>query len=132
MSDFLAANNITVLPGYNNQNIVQEKPDLVVIGNALSRGNPEVEYILANGIPYTSLPELLKKHFIQIRTTSGEQVKSLVVCGTHGKTTTTSQLIILFIYTNKLKLCQIVSYKQEVFLLAMFVENVFLFHIFFS
>ena len=64
-------------------------PDLVVIGNALSRGNPEVEAILDLKIPYISMAELLKEHFIRGKT-------SLVVTGTHGKTTTTSMLAWVF------------------------------------
>ncbi len=64
-------------------------PDLVVIGNALSRGNPEVEAVLDRKIPYRSLPEVLKELFLP-----GHE--SIVVAGTHGKTTTTSMLAWLF------------------------------------
>jgi len=60
-------------------------PDIVVIGNALSRGNPEVEAVLDNKIPYRSLPQVLEEFFLP-----GHD--SLVVTGTHGKTTTTSML----------------------------------------
>jgi UDP-N-acetylmuramate: L-alanyl-gamma-D-glutamyl-meso-diaminopimelate ligase len=60
-------------------------PDIVVIGNALSRGNPEVEAVLDNKIPYRSLPQTLEEFFLP-----GHD--SLVVTGTHGKTTTTSML----------------------------------------
>ncbi len=60
-------------------------PDIVVIGNALSRGNPEVEYVLDRKIPYRSLPQTLEEFFLP-----GHE--SLVVTGTHGKTTTTSML----------------------------------------
>jgi UDP-N-acetylmuramate: L-alanyl-gamma-D-glutamyl-meso-diaminopimelate ligase len=60
-------------------------PDIAVIGNALSRGNPEIEYILDNKIPYRSLPQTLEEFFLPGR-------DSLVVTGTHGKTTTTSML----------------------------------------
>jgi UDP-N-acetylmuramate: L-alanyl-gamma-D-glutamyl-meso-diaminopimelate ligase len=60
-------------------------PDIVVIGNALSRGNPEVEYVLDRKIPYRSLPQILEEFFLP-----GHD--SLVVTGTHGKTTTTSML----------------------------------------
>jgi UDP-N-acetylmuramate: L-alanyl-gamma-D-glutamyl-meso-diaminopimelate ligase len=60
-------------------------PDIVVIGNALSRGNPEVEYVLDRKIPYRSLPQTLEELFLP-----GHD--SLVVTGTHGKTTTTSML----------------------------------------
>ena len=58
------------------------RPDLVVIGNAISRGNPELEYVLDNKIPYRSLPEVIKDFFLP-------EHDSLVVTGTHGKTTTT-------------------------------------------
>lgn len=64
-------------------------PDLVVIGNALSRGNEEVEAVLDRKIPYRSLPEVLKEFFLP-----GHE--SIVVAGTHGKTTTTSMLAWLF------------------------------------
>jgi UDP-N-acetylmuramate: L-alanyl-gamma-D-glutamyl-meso-diaminopimelate ligase len=64
-------------------------PDLVVIGNALSRGNPEVEAVLDRKIAYRSLPEVLKEFFLP-----GHE--SIVVAGTHGKTTTTSLLAWLF------------------------------------
>lgn len=89
MSDFLASHGIEPLPGYHEKNLQSQKPDCVVIGNALSRGNPEVEYVLRERLPYTSLPELLKNHFIRGK-------RSLVVCGTHGKTTTTSLLAWVF------------------------------------
>jgi len=84
MSTFLAERHIEVMNGYAEDNLVH-RPDLVVIGNALSRGNAEVEAVLAKKLRYCSLPELLKDYFIRGR-------RSLVVCGTHGKTTTTSLL----------------------------------------
>jgi len=68
---------------------LKPEPDLVVIGNALSRGNPEVEYVLDRKIPYRSLPEVLKEFFLPGHT-------SIVVSGTHGKTTTTSMLAWIF------------------------------------
>ena len=89
MSDFLIANGIEILPGYREENLRKIKPDLVVIGNALSRGNPEVEYVLNQRWNFSSLPELLKNYFIRGK-------RSLVVCGTHGKTTTTSLLTWVF------------------------------------
>ncbi|MEI7732512.1 MAG: UDP-N-acetylmuramate:L-alanyl-gamma-D-glutamyl-meso-diaminopimelate ligase [Verrucomicrobiota bacterium] len=88
MSTFLAERKITVMIGYGEQNLAH-KPDLVVIGNAISRGNPEVEAVLEKRLRYCSLPELLKHYFIQGR-------RSLVVTGTHGKTTTTSLLAWVF------------------------------------
>ena len=82
MSDLLRASGITIFSGYDAVHLAA-KPDLVVIGNAISRGNPEVEYVLNEKLPYTSLAELLKKYVIQGR-------ESLVVSGTHGKTTTSA------------------------------------------
>ncbi len=88
MSTFLASRNINVISGYAEQNL-SHKPDLVVIGNAISRGNPEAEYVLDHKLPYCSLPELLKQFFIRGK-------RSIVVTGTHGKTTTTSLLTWVF------------------------------------
>jgi len=88
MSTFLAERQIPVFPGYAEQNLTP-RPDLVVIGNAISRGNPEAEYVLDHRMPYCSLPELLKHFFIRGK-------RSLVVSGTHGKTTTTSLLTWVF------------------------------------
>ena len=88
MSTFLAERKIQVFPGYAEQNLAH-KPDLVVIGNAISRGNPEVEHVLDHKLRYCSLPELLKEFFIRGK-------RSLVVSGTHGKTTTTSLLTWVF------------------------------------
>jgi UDP-N-acetylmuramate: L-alanyl-gamma-D-glutamyl-meso-diaminopimelate ligase len=70
--------------GFNVANL-DPAPDIVVLGNALSRGNPEVEAVLDNKIPYRSLPQVLDEFFLP-----GHD--SLVVTGTHGKTTTTSML----------------------------------------
>jgi UDP-N-acetylmuramate: L-alanyl-gamma-D-glutamyl-meso-diaminopimelate ligase len=88
MSTFLAERNIEVISGYAEQNLAR-KPDLVIIGNAISRGNPEAEYVLDHKLAYCSLPELLKDFFIRGK-------RSLVVTGTHGKTTTTSLLAWVF------------------------------------
>jgi UDP-N-acetylmuramate: L-alanyl-gamma-D-glutamyl-meso-diaminopimelate ligase len=88
MSTFLADRKIEVISGYAEQNLAR-RPDLVVIGNAISRGNPEAEYVLDHKLPHCSLPELLKHFFIQGK-------RSLVVTGTHGKTTTTSLLTWVF------------------------------------
>lgn len=88
MSTFLAERNIEVISGFAEQNLAH-KPDLVVIGNAISRGNPEAEYVLDHKLRYCSLPELLKEFFIRGK-------RSLVVSGTHGKTTTTSLLTWVF------------------------------------
>ena len=88
MSTFLADRRIEVISGYAEQNLAH-KPDLVVIGNAISRGNPEAEYVLDHKLRYCSLPELLKEFFIRGK-------RSLVVSGTHGKTTTASLLTWVF------------------------------------
>ena len=84
MSDQLHALGIPVLEPYAEQNL-DPAPDLVVIGNALSRGNPEVERALDERIPFTSMAALLREEFLVGR-------ESIVVAGTHGKTTTTSML----------------------------------------
>lgn len=88
MSTFLSDRGIEVMTGYAERHL-DHRPDLVVIGNAMSRGNPELEAVLERKLRYTSLPELLKEQFIRGK-------RSLVVCGTHGKTTTTSLLAWVF------------------------------------
>ena len=88
MSTFLAERKIEVISGYAEHNLAH-KPDLVVIGNAISRGNPEAEYVLDHRLTYCSLPELLKEFFIRGK-------RALVVTGTHGKTTATSLLTWVF------------------------------------
>ena len=88
MASFLASKNIPVLNGYDERHLAY-KPDLVVIGNAISRGNPEAEYVLDHKLRYTSLPALLAEFFIRGK-------RSIVVSGTHGKTTTTSLLAWVF------------------------------------
>jgi UDP-N-acetylmuramate: L-alanyl-gamma-D-glutamyl-meso-diaminopimelate ligase len=88
MSTFLAAKKIEVMPSYAESNLAG-KPDLIVIGNAISRGNPEAEAVLDQKLRYCSLPELLKEFFIRGK-------RSIVVAGTHGKTTTTSLLTWVF------------------------------------
>ena len=84
MSDLLRELGIPVLEPYAEKNL-DPRPDLVVIGNALSRGNPEIERLLDERIPFTSMAALLHDEFLTGR-------ESLVVAGTHGKTTTTSML----------------------------------------
>src|SRR5213593_1117836 len=85
MSDFLARIRIPVFKGFNAENIEKTKPDLVVIGNALSRGNVEIEYVLDSGLRYAAMAETVKELFIRGR-------QSIVVAGTHRKTTTTAML----------------------------------------
>jgi UDP-N-acetylmuramate: L-alanyl-gamma-D-glutamyl-meso-diaminopimelate ligase len=84
MSDFLQQRQIPVTQGYGLQNL-QPAPDLVVIGNALSRGNPEIEHVLNCRLPYMSFPAALQNFFLREKT-------PIVVTGTHGKTTTTSMI----------------------------------------
>lgn len=88
MSTFLADRNIQFQSGYNESNL-SHNPDLIVIGNAISRGNPEAEIVLEKKLRYCSLPELLRDYFIRGK-------RSLVVTGTHGKTTATSLLSWIF------------------------------------
>jgi UDP-N-acetylmuramate: L-alanyl-gamma-D-glutamyl-meso-diaminopimelate ligase len=82
MSEMLALWGIPIMKGFKAENL-NEKPDLVIVGNAVSKTNPEVEALLHSGIRYLSLPQALGEFFL-------EGKKSLVVAGTHGKTTTTS------------------------------------------
>ncbi len=82
MSDFLREQEITALQGYSPDHIGPDV-DLVVVGNAISRGNPELEAVLDRKIRYCSLPEAVRDHFLW-------GARSIVITGTHGKTTTTS------------------------------------------
>lgn len=84
MSTQLEQAGIELMQGFDPVHL-QPAPDLVVIGNAMSRGNPAVEYVLAQGIPYTSGPQWLRGYVLP-----GKWV--LAVAGTHGKTTTSSML----------------------------------------
>jgi UDP-N-acetylmuramate: L-alanyl-gamma-D-glutamyl-meso-diaminopimelate ligase len=88
MSDFLRDLGIPVAQPFDVRNL-EPKPDLVVIGNAISRGNVELEYVLDQRLDFSSLPQLLHDEFLR-----GKEV--LVVAGTHGKTTTTSMLSWIF------------------------------------
>lgn len=84
MSTFLESKGIKLSEGYRAENIPADA-DLIVVGNAISRGNPEVEAVLNRKLVYLSLPETLKQFFLRGR-------HNLVVTGTHGKTTTTALL----------------------------------------
>jgi len=84
MSLVLERLGISVLAGYRSENL-SPRPDLVIVGNKVSRNNPEVQALLASGIPYLSLPEAISRLFLEGR-------RSLVVAGTHGKTTCTAML----------------------------------------
>lgn len=84
MSTVLSDAGISLHEGYDPQRLAKLAPDLVVIGNAMSRGNPEVEWLLdTRAIRVTSLPAMLHDFVLQTR-------RNIVICGTHGKTTTTS------------------------------------------
>lgn len=84
MSDALAEAGIEPLQGYNAARLAGLRPDVVVVGNVNTRGNPEVEWLLENRrVPMTSLPALLREHVLLDR-------RNVVVCGTHGKTTTST------------------------------------------
>ena len=87
MSDFLRDRGILFHEGYAEKNL-SPKPDLAIVGNALSRGNPELEAVLSHRIPFVSLPELLRGWFLY-------KTRNLVVSGTHGKTTTSTMLAFL-------------------------------------
>jgi UDP-N-acetylmuramate: L-alanyl-gamma-D-glutamyl-meso-diaminopimelate ligase len=88
MSEFLLGLGIPVLQPFDARHL-NPRPGLVVVGNAISRGNVELEYVLNERIPFCSLPQILHDEFLR-----GKEV--LVVAGTHGKTTTTSMLAWIF------------------------------------
>ncbi|HET9364279.1 MAG TPA: Mur ligase domain-containing protein, partial [Candidatus Angelobacter sp.] len=88
MSDFLASISIPILQPYSEANL-KPRPDMVIVGNAISRGNPELEYVLEERILLRSMPDILFDLFMRTR-------QPIVVAGTHGKTTTTSMLAWIF------------------------------------
>ena len=88
MSEFLTSLNIPVAQPFSQQNL-EPRPDLVIVGNAISRGNVELEYVLDQRIAYESMARVLHNEFLTGR-------ERLVVAGTHGKTTTSSLLAWLF------------------------------------
>ncbi len=88
MSDFLAGLGIIVAQPFDEAHL-KPHPELVVVGNAISRGNVELEYVLDQRLPMRSLPDLLYQEFLRLR-------EPIVVAGTHGKTTTTSMLAWIF------------------------------------
>ncbi len=93
MSDFLASISIPILQPYSEANL-KPRPDMVIVGNAISRGNPELEYVLDERIYLRSMPDILFDLFLRTR-------QPLVVAGTHGKTTTTSMLAWIFQHAGK-------------------------------
>ena len=90
MSDFLASLGIPLAQPFAAANL-DPRPDLIVVGNAISRGNVELEHVLNERMDFCSLPQILHDEFLR-----GKEV--LVVAGTHGKTTTTSMLAWIFHY----------------------------------
>jgi len=84
MSNLLESEGITLYEGYSPEPM-HDKPDLVIVGNALSRGNPAVEYVLNHKLNYTSGPRWLGENYLRGR-------RVIAVAGTHGKTTTSSML----------------------------------------
>ena len=84
MDSFLAGQGITPLLGYDAAHLTDDI-DVVVIGNAVSRGNPEVEAVLSQRMRYVSLPEMVRERFLW-------PARPIVVAGTHGKTTTTAMI----------------------------------------
>jgi len=88
MSTFLESLGIPVFQPFAEENLATA-PDLVVVGNAISRGNPELEFVLDRRLPMISMPELIHREFLRGRS-------SLVIAGTHGKTTTTSMTAWIF------------------------------------
>jgi UDP-N-acetylmuramate: L-alanyl-gamma-D-glutamyl-meso-diaminopimelate ligase len=83
MSDQLRDAGIPVARGFRAENVLARRPDLVVVGNAVRRENPEAVAAIDAGVPYTSMPDALRELFVRER-------HSVVIAGTHGKTTTTS------------------------------------------
>lgn len=88
MSDFLQSLGVQVAQPFSPKNL-EPRPDLVVVGNVVSRGNVELEHVLDERIPFCSLPQILHQEFLQSR-------EVLAIAGTHGKTTTTSMLAWMF------------------------------------
>ncbi len=93
MSDFLAALAIPVAQPYAEANL-KPRPDWVVVGNAISRGNIELEHVLDQRISFRSMPDTLYDFFLRTR-------EPIVIAGTHGKTTTTSMLAWIFQHAGK-------------------------------
>jgi UDP-N-acetylmuramate: L-alanyl-gamma-D-glutamyl-meso-diaminopimelate ligase len=93
MSDFLAEIGVRVSQPFSETNL-NPRPDLVVVGNAISRGNVELEYVLDQRIPFTSMADLLHSEFLR-------EKEVVAIAGTHGKTTTTSMLSWIFHYAGR-------------------------------
>lgn len=91
MSDYLAEHSIPCFNGYNPDNLLKSKPDIIVVGNAVSRGNPELEIALNKHMNLASMPEIVSRELI------GKN-RSVVITGTHGKTSTTALTAWLYEY----------------------------------
>lgn len=85
MSTHLEALGIPVCQGYHAENLARCSPDIVVVGNVIRRDNPEAQVILQNGAPYLSMPQAIARFFLSHH-------ESIVIAGTHGKSTTSSLL----------------------------------------
>lgn len=90
MSDFLKNQGISIMEGFRPENLAHE-PDLVIVGNAVSRDNPEVQAMFERKLPFCSMPQAVNHFFAKNK-------KTLVVTGTHGKTTTSSLLAFVLYY----------------------------------
>lgn len=88
MSDELKKQGIPIFTPYSENNLKKTRPDLVIVGNAISKTNPEASFLLQSDIPYVSMPQALNEFFLKDKTV-------IVVSGTHGKTTTTTLLAYL-------------------------------------
>jgi UDP-N-acetylmuramate: L-alanyl-gamma-D-glutamyl-meso-diaminopimelate ligase len=93
MSTFLDSLGIPVLQPFSEHNLAPA-PDVVVVGNAISRGNPELEYLLDQRLEFVSMPQVIHQEFIRGH-------NSLVIAGTHGKTTTTSMAAWIFEFAGR-------------------------------
>ena len=93
-SDMLKEAGITCFEGFSASHLLEVNPYMVIIGNRIAEDNPEVEYVISNNIPYTSFPQLIGDTVLRDKT-------SIVVAGTHGKTTTTALLSHLLSSLNK-------------------------------
>tara|TARA_B110000483_G_scaffold74170_1_gene92285 strand:- start:1663 stop:3105 length:1443 start_codon:yes stop_codon:yes gene_type:complete len=93
MSTQLEKLDVKLIEGYDDLSQFKPSPDIVIIGNSLSRGNPAVEYVLENHLPYTSGPQWLHDYFLKDKWT-------LAVAGTHGKTSTSSMLAWILEYAD--------------------------------
>ncbi len=89
MSNFLEARSISVKTPFIKTNIEEEAPGLVIIGNVVRAQNPEAQYVIKAGIPYMSMPEIIRKTLLKRK-------KNIVVSGTHGKSTTTALIAWVF------------------------------------